>query len=77
MLIDEYFAQGKAVAVCVWHENQKLPASVYIKSAQELFPLGDAVVIVTDNPTLCNGDDLEGRSVIRYHFTSSGGCSWR
>ena len=74
-LIDEYFSRRENVVVCVWNEAQRIPAGVYVRSAVERYPLGDATILVTGDQTLFNGMKLDGRTVIRYHYTggSSGG----
>jgi hypothetical protein len=72
-LIEEYFSQGKRVIVCIWHENQKVPAKLYVTAAKKRFPNGSVMIRVTKNSKLRNGDTFYGRTVIRYHF--SGGAS--
>lgn len=73
--IDKFLDKGHQVVVAVWNEQQRVPAGVYIKSALQRFPHGDAVCEVNDDPSLQTGQIRNGRHVIRYHFNgnSSGG----
>ena len=69
--IDELFSKGVPVAVCIWNEQQTTPAQAYIDAAKSKYPEGDAIISVTKNETLRNGDTLHNRTVIRYHFTGA------
>ncbi len=75
-MIDQMIAEGiQDILICVWHENQRVPAKSYLESllrrAQENYPRwrGKVDIVVNTQPGLRTGEIRGGKGIIRYHHS--------
>jgi hypothetical protein len=68
-VLEQMLASGdRQIDVYVWHESQKLPAGRYVETNSKNYPDADIQIVVSSEPVK-TGDVVNGRKVIRYHFT--------
>lgn len=68
-VLEQMLASGdREIDIYVWHESQKLPAERYVETNSKNYPDADIRIVVSSEPVK-TGDVVNGRKVIRYHFS--------